>query len=516
MKKTQHLLLLIFTLLYFSACTKKKDTCDECPVVQVLSREIGFAGDTVIIVGKNFSEDLLQNVVTFNETVVPPAGMISANSIKIKVLVPENCGTGPVSVSTSEKLKSGAGPIFTYESAHITGFSPTEGRKNDTVFIKGEKFSTSKNIVKFNGMQATTFYESDTLIKAIVPVNCGTGIITVTLPNTLIVKGKADFTYIYTYTSSTYIGVPKTEGSQNGTFSIATFKDLHAFVYDYRSRSIYVSDGNCIRKCNNNTVSTWAGAQTTAGYKDGYGTAAMLNNPVKLAASSIGDLYIPDAANFCIRKITAANALVSTYCGKGTQTGDKDGKGTAALFGLPYSVDLLPDSVFYISDVGNKKIRKVDSKGNVTTIPLKSPSTSSEVFVLDKYTLLGLDISNNQLMKIDLSTNDISPFAGTGSIGALDGDALSATFNSPTGAAMRMANGKREIYIADTNNNLIRRITADNKVTTVMGGTAGYADGVNRDILFDHPNNLVFDGTYNTILYVLDAGNKVIRKIVID
>lgn len=520
MKRTLYIFFFLLTIIYFTACSHKKDVCDECPIVRSLTPDLGFTGDTVILVGKNFSNDLNQNVVRFNETVVATSDLISCNGIQLKVRVPYNCGTGPVSVSTGDNLNSGPGPIFTYEPAHISSFSPTQGKKNDTVLIRGEHFSTSKNIVKFNGMVASSFYESDTLIKAIVPINCGTGTISVTLPNTLVVKSLTEFNYVYTFTVSTYIGIPKTEGAQNGPFLSATFKDLHAFAYDYRSRSIYISDGNCIRRCNNGEVTTWAGNQTNKGYKDGYGsTTALFDNPGKLVASSIGDLYVPDLNNYCIRKITAANALVTTYCGKGTQMGDSDGKGTAALFGLPYSADIVPDSVLYISDFGNKKIRKVVAKGSLgeaTTISLKTPSTCNEVFILNKTTLMGLDISNNQLMKIDLPTGNISVFAGTGTAGALDGDALSATFNSPTGAAMRTINGKREIYIADTQNNSIRRITEDNKVTTVMGGTAGYADGVNLAALFDHPNNLVFDGTYNTILYVLDPGNKVVRKVVIE
>src|SRR3954470_5677277 len=335
MKKILHAVLFFFTLYYFPACTKKNKDCDECPLIRSLSTEVGFAGDTVILIGKNFSMDLYQNVVTFNETIVPSSEMISSDNTQLKVRVPLNCGTGPVSVSTGSNLNSGPGPVFNYEYARIRSLTPAEGRKNDTVLIRGKRFLSTKNIVKFNGTLASTFYDSDTLIKAIVPVNCGTGIVTITLPNALVVKSKIDFTYIYTYTVSTYIGVPKTEGAQNGPFLTATFKDMHAFVYDYRSRSIYIADGSCIRRCNNGEVTTWAGTQTTKGYKDGYGATALFDSPSKLTASSIGDLYVPDAGNYCIRKITAANALVTTYCGKGTQMGDTDGKGTAALFGLP-------------------------------------------------------------------------------------------------------------------------------------------------------------------------------------
>ncbi|HET6227870.1 MAG TPA: IPT/TIG domain-containing protein [Bacteroidia bacterium] len=516
MKNILHLLLVLVTLLHFSACRKKVEGCDECPIVKSLSPDKGLPGDTINIVGKNFSDDLLQNKVRFNEMLVPEAYMIRSNINQITVRVPENCGTGPVSVSTGNNLDSGPGAVFTYEYGRITGLIPAQGKKGDTVFIKGVSFSTTKNIVKFNDVLANVFYESDTLIKAVVPSNCGSGTVSIALPNTLILKSAMDFTYIYTYTSSTYIGIPKTEGFQNGPFLTATFKDLHAFVYDARSRSIYIADGNCIRRCNNGQVSTWAGVQGTAGYKDGYGTAALLDNPWKLAVNSVGDLYIPDQNNFCIRKITASNGLVTTFCGKAKQAGDLDGKGTAALFGLPYAIDILQDSIYFISDVGNKKLRRVDSKTNVKTLPLSTTYNAMQIFVLDKNTLLGLDVTNNQLLKIDLLTSVITVYAGAGTAGSADGDMLMATFHTPTSIAMRMVNGKREIYIADTDNNLIRRITYDNKVSTVMGDAAGYADGVNRTALFDHPNGLAFDATNTNILYVLDAGNKVIRKVVID
>lgn len=511
--KTTTSLFLLLVLLYFPCCKDKDDkNCPTCPVVSSLTPTRGFKGDTVIVVGRNFSTDLMANVVTFNETVVASSDMITGNTNQLKVLVPANCGTGIVKVSTGD-LESEPGPVFTYEYANIKSVQPLHGRKGDTLTIRGERFEVSKNVVRINGMKATILSESDTLIRVIVPTTCGTGMVGVTLLNGLTIKGP-EFIYIYTYTVSTFAGVPKTEGAQDGAASVATFKDLRALVYDTRSRTVFVSDGNCIRKINNGQVSTFAGLQGTKGYKDGYGKDALLDNPWDLTVDLDGSILIPDVNNHCIRKITA-NTLVTTFCGKGQQAGDQDGKGPGALLSSPYSVDLSADSILYISDTGNKKIKRSDLKGTVSTV-MSDPSALTQLTVKDKKNLLGSDILNNQIYKIDLVSGHITLFAGTGQSGSADGDVTAATFSSPTSIAVRTVQGKQEIYIADTDNHLIRKIDWNNQVSTIMGAVQGYANGENRNALFDKPNNLAFDTSNNSVLYITDSGNKIIRKVMID
>lgn len=512
MNSIRRLLLLFIMLTLFSCKDKDDKNCPTCPVVASLTPTRGFKGDTVIVVGKNYSEDLKNNVVTFNGTVVPPSDMITGNTNQLKVLVPANCGTGPVLVSTNNK-ESQPGPVFTYEYANIKSVTPLQGRKGDIITIRGERFEASKNVVKINGMKAGILSESDTLIQVIVPASCGTGVIGVTLLNGLTIKGP-EFTYIYTYTVSTFAGVPKTEGAQDGPASSATFKDLHGIVYDAHSRTAFVSDGACIRKINNGQVSTFAGLQNTKGYKDGYGKDALLDTPWDLTVDLDGSIYIPDVNNHCIRKITA-NTLVTTFSGKGQQAGDQDGKGTAALLSAPYSVSFYNDSILYISDTGNKKIKRSDLKGNTTTV-LTDPSSLTQITVKDRNTLFGTDISKNQIFKVDLISRQISLFAGTGQSGAADGDAASATFNAPVSIAVRTISGKQEIYIADAGNHLIRKIDWNNNVSTVMGSTQGYANGENNNALFDTPNNIVFDPSNNNVMYIVDNGNKIIRKVIID
>ena len=512
MNVIRSLLLFLLVLTCLPSCKNKKDkNCPTCPAVVSLTPTRGFKGDTVIVVGRNFNTDLTANVVTFNEVVVPPSEMITGNTNQLKVLVPANCGTGYVIVKT-KNLESEPGPVFTYEYANIKQVVPLQGRKGDTVSIIGERFEKSKNVVKFNGMKASILSESDTLIRVIVPTSCGTGMIGVTLLNGLTIRGP-EFTYVYTYTVSTFAGIPQTEGAQDGPAGTATFRDLHGLVYDTKSRTVYVSDGSCIRKINNGQVSTFAGLQNTKGYKDGYGKDALLDTPWDLTVNAEGDLLVPDMNNHCIRKITA-NTLVTTFCGKGQQAGDTDGKGNSALLSLPYSVDLYKDSL-YIADTGNKKIKWSDAKANVITVSTTS-SSAVQITVKDKRTLLGTDIQKNQVLKIDLVSGQISVFAGSGQTGSTDGDAASASFASPTSIAIRTIAGKQEIYIADTDNHLIRKIDWNNQVSTVMGAAKGYANGENKNALFNAPSNITFDTSNNNTMYITDSGNKIIRKVVID
>ncbi len=512
MKKTASFFLI--TCLLFFSC-KKREGCNGCPEVISLTPALGFQGDTVIVVGRNFSTILTGNVVRFNETVVPAADMIFGNVNQIKVRVPANCGTGPVSVSINNELFSEPGPVFTYEYAHIQSIIPAEGKKGDTISIRGERFSTGINTVKFNGSKALVLSQSDSLIRAVVPVNCESGVVTITLPNGLTVNNNIRFKYIYTYTVSTFAGIPQTEGNVNGPLLSATFKDLHGTVVDSRSRIIYVADGSCIRKIFNGEVTNFAGLQTTKGYKDGFGKDALFDTPGDMAVNREGEIFIPDVNNNCIRKITATT-FVSTYCGKGLQPGDQDGRATAALLGLPYSIDLYKDSLFFIGDVSNKKIKQCDTKANVLTLPLKSISECTQLAIKDKYTLFGTDALKNKIMKIDLLTGEVLVFAGTGSGGTLDGDASIATFSAPGGIAIRTAQGKPEIYIADAGSHLIRKIDPDNKVTTIMGAGSGYADGENKNALFNTPNHIAFDASNTSIMYITDSGNKIIRKVMID
>lgn len=211
-------------------------------------------------------------------------------------------------------------------------------------------------------------------------------------------------------------------------------------------------------------VSTFSGSGT-AGYTDGASSVAAFYNPVGVAADSAGNLYVADAFNSLVRKI-ALDGEVTTFAGSAT-SGFADGVGTAAEFNHLHSLALDSSGNLYVSDTDNNRIRKITSDGVVTT------------------------------------------FAGSGTIGSVDGSGIAAEFNKPYGVAFDSAG---ILYVADTYNSLIRKITPDGVVTTFAGsGTAGYSDGTGTAATFNHPRRLAFDSADN--LYVADTDNNLIRKI---
>lgn len=211
-----------------------------------------------------------------------------------------------------------------------------------------------------------------------------------------------------------------------------------------------------------------AGASGQTGTADGTGSSALFNQPGGLTAAANGELMICDTANGTVRRITA-DGIVSTFAGSSTTRGSADGPGTQALFSAPAGIARDAAGSFYVTDSSNHTIRKVTADGTVSTIA-----------------------------------------GAPGISGASDGTGTAARFNFPTGIAVD-AGGN--VYVADTHNNLIRRITPAGMVTTVAGVPAisGFQDGDGSTTLFNLPGGLGFDAAGN--LYVADTGNSVIRRI---
>jgi sugar lactone lactonase YvrE len=133
------------------------------------------------------------------------------------------------------------------------------------------------------------------------------------------------------------------------------------------------------------------------------------------------------------------------------------------------------------------------------------------VAVSPNYTIYVGDTGTDRIRRLTPLSSDVHSVAGTATTaGANDGPATTARFNGPTGVAI---DASGNVFVADTENDLIRRIGTDGVVTTVAGvaGAAGFADGVGSVARFDHPTALAFDALGN--LYVADTGNHAIRRI---
>lgn len=207
----------------------------------------------------------------------------------------------------------------------------------------------------------------------------------------------------------------------------------------------------------------------TAGFLDGADISAQFNSPREIVVDASGNIYVADRVNQRIRMITPAG-VVSTVAGNGT-AGGTNGIGTAAKFNEPTGIALdVAAGILYVTDRFGHRVRK-----------------------------------------IIIASGSVSTLAGSsiGTQGYTDATGTSALFDNPMGLAL---DGSGNLYVADWQNNCIRKVvTSTGVVTTIIGnGTAGFADATGTSALLNAPTNLCINGNF---LYVSDAGNFRIRKV---
>jgi len=290
--------------------------------------------------------------------------------------------------------------------------------------------------------------------------------------------------------------------------------------------NLYIADaGNLrIRKVTNGIITTVAG-NGTSGFSGDNGSAltAQLGLPAGVAIDAFGNLYIADALNNRIRKV--ANGVITTVAGTGQAgfSGDTSAATNAQLRN-PLGVAVDATGNFYIVDADNQRIRKV-AGGVITTVAGNGTagfsgdnglSTSAQLrnpvgVGVDSFGNLYIaDSLNNRVRKV--SNGVITTVAGTGTQGYSGdtGPATSAQLNVPTGVA---ADSAGNIYIADANNNRIRKV-ASGVITTAAGNGFSHFGGDNGPAnlaLFNVPFAVAVDTAGN--LYIADRENNRIRKI---
>jgi sugar lactone lactonase YvrE len=324
---------------------------------------------------------------------------------------------------------------------------------------------------------------------------------------------------------TTLVGSAGVPGSADGTGSAARFNFPYGVAVDV-SGNMYVADrNNCtIRKITPAAVvTTFAGSVSVSGSADGTGNAARFNQPCSVTVDGGGNIYVADTFNNTIRKITPAR-VVTTLAGLAGAVGHADGTGSVAQFFYPVGVAVDVSGNVYVADAFNSTIRKITSAGVVTTFAGLAGSSggadgtgsvarfhlpygvavdgSGNVYVADTY---------NQTIRKITSAGVVTTLAGSvGAMGSADGTGSAARFNYPCGIAV---DSDGNIYVADTNNYTIRKITPAGVVTTFAGlaGTGGSADGTGSAARFGEPYGLATDVSGN--IYVADAGANAIRKI---
>lgn len=270
-------------------------------------------------------------------------------------------------------------------------------------------------------------------------------------------------------------------------------------------------------KVNGGIVTTFAGSVT--GNLDGTGTAAKFSYPDGITMDSSGNFYIADRANSTIRKMTASG-VVTTFAGSGAQ-GSANGTGVAAQFYYPEGIAADSSNNLYVTDRANNLIRKITSSGVVTTLAgsgtagaANGTGTSAQfnapygIAVDSSGTIYIADSGNNEIRKIT-SSGIVTTLAGQTTAGNVDAMGTSAQFNTPYGLVVTPSG---DLYVADYGNNTIRRITASGSVTTFAGdGTLGYIDATGIAAELRHPFGIALDSLGN--FYVTDRSNYRVREI---
>ena len=281
--------------------------------------------------------------------------------------------------------------------------------------------------------------------------------------------------------------------------------------------SFYITDifNYRIRKINGGHVVTFAGGSGT-GILDGSGTVAEFIEPFSITADSNGNLFTTDGSDPRIRKITSFGS-VSTFAGSGAE-GHQDGDPVTAQFGNLNFVTADKDGNIYVADLDNRRIRKVSTSGQVSTIAgtgetgFKNGNAGEAQFsylrglaVDTQGNVYVLDRGNYRIRKIT-PQGIVSTFAGTGVPGIKDGSANEAKFSDMNDVVI---NDKGNLFVSD--NNRIRKIDSNGTVSTIAGSTAGFVDGDGLSAKFNFPIGLGIDALGN--IYVADVFNHRIRKI---
>ena len=306
-----------------------------------------------------------------------------------------------------------------------------------------------------------------------------------------------------------------------------------AIVFDTTGNLYFAETGNhVVRKIDpTGNITTIAGTGTQGFSGDaGPATSATLDSPQGLALDTANNLYIADTHNHRIRKLNLTTGILTTIAGTTTPgfSGDK-ASATSAQLNLPTALALDASNNLYLADTGNHRIRKISAAGIITTIAGtgtqgfsgdSSPATSAAI---DSPTGLALDAAknlyladthNHRIRKITATTGIITTIAGTGAPG-FSGDttvATTATLALPHSITIDPAGN---LYLADTANHRIRRIdAATGVITTVAGdGTQAFAGdgGPAISASLDSPRNTAVSPS--TLLTLSDTGNQRIRQL---
>jgi sugar lactone lactonase YvrE len=285
--------------------------------------------------------------------------------------------------------------------------------------------------------------------------------------------------------------------------------------------TVYAADyaNHLIRKISPDGLVTTLAGDGEPGWHDGAASDAQFNGPDGIALAPSGDLYVADADNRRIRKV-APDGTVTTVAGDG-RPGARDGPALTAQFLYPTGVAVDQSGTLYVADRGGHTIRTITPQGVVSTLAgdgrpgyTDGMGTTAQFHdpmsvAVDRSGRLFVTDSGSHAIRMITPQGLVSTLAGSPRSGSSDGTGRAARFSWPTGLALDAAGN---LYVADSNNALIREVTPDGVVITLAGlGHPGSEDGPGSMAGFHFPTGVAVDREGD--VYVADSANNMIRRI---
>jgi sugar lactone lactonase YvrE len=264
--------------------------------------------------------------------------------------------------------------------------------------------------------------------------------------------------------------------------------------------------------------------QTGPSFADGVGAAARFFGPQGIAIDSDGIIYVADTDNHVIRKVTRQGAVM-TLAGQPNKFGSADGIGSAAQFFAPSAIAVDKSGNVYVAELGNYAIRKITPAGAVTTLA-GSPALPGSldgagaaarfadigsIAVNEAGVLFVADVTNRAIRRVSPEGNVMTIAGAMRSTGSIDATGMAARFSSPGQLAIDATDS---VYVVDTNNATIRKISPSGVVTTLAGtsGVQGALDGSGANASFSYPLGIAVDSLGSS--FVSDGlGERRIRGI---
>lgn len=323
------------------------------------------------------------------------------------------------------------------------------------------------------------------------------------------------------YALTTFAGAANVTSGADGT--PGSFNNPYGVAID-AAKNVYVTDSlnHTVRKITpGGSVSTLAGQAGVSGTADGTGSAARFNFPLGVAVDAAGNVFVSEVVNSTVRKITPAG-VVTTFAGAAFQFGSADGAGANARFFQPRGLAVDNAGNVYVADGGNHTIRKITPEGVASTLAggVQQPGIVNGTGTAARFaTPFGIAVdaagnvyvadSGNHVIRRITAAGVVTTVAGVaGSTGSVDGAASVARFNQPRGVSLDAAGN---LFVTDYGNSVIRHIGTNGLVTTIAGtpGIVGEANSVGAAARLYDPTGIASDGT---TIYIADTSNNVIRR----